>query len=204
MMCPGLAPTIPRVSVAAVLLVAVSLATPSLVAPVSAAPPELRLIDPPAVAPAAASFYVRVQIANRGTEPLHACDTSEIAPPPEAACFAVAYRRDKRPPRLAFSRVEVAPVLARSLFVPPGETMERLVRIPTASRGTEQSVYLYLVTGGGGRFEWKEVPLRLRLESPPAEVRRAIWSTRALLAVYLALLALGIWWSARRPRLALS
>jgi len=204
MMCPGLSPTILRVAAAVLGLVGVSPAIPVLAAPAASAPPELSVIDPPSEAPTAASFYVRVQIANRGTEPLHACDTSEGAPPPETACFAVAYRRDKRPPRLAFSRVEVAPVLARSLFVPPGETMERLVRIPTASRGTEQSVYLYLVTGGGGRFEWKEAPLQLRLGAPPAQVRRAIWSTRSLLAVYLALLALGIWWSVRRPPLAAS
>ena len=161
--------------------------------------PDLSVIAPPTEAPAASSFYVRVRIKNNGTESLRACDTAEGARAPEAPCFAVAYRRDKRPPRLAFSRVEVAPVLARSLFVPPGESMERLVRIPTASRGSEQSVFLYLVTGGAGGFDWREVALQIRLGPPPPEVRRAIWTVWTLLALYLTLTALGIWWAVRRP-----
>ena len=172
----------------------------ALPAPALAVPPVLSMVSAPSEAPAAASFYVSVRIENLGTTDLHACDTAEGAPPPESPCFAVAYRRDKRPPRLAFSRVEVAPVLARSLFVPPGESMERLVRIPTASGGSEQSVFLYLVTGGAGRFDWQEVPIRVRLGPPPPEVRRAIWTAWSLLALYVVLLALGIRWALRRPR----
>ncbi len=158
------------------------------------------MVSLPTEAPTASSFYVPIRIENRGTEPLPTCDTAEGAQPPDHPCFAVAYRRDKRPPRLAFSRVEVAPILARSLFVPPGETMERLVRIPTASRGSEQSVFLYLVTGDAARFNWTEVPLQIKLGPPPPEVRRAIWTAWSLLALYLALTALGIRWALRRPR----
>jgi hypothetical protein len=83
--------------------------------------------------------------------------------------------------------VETTPVLAQGGFVPPGETMERLVRIPTASKGNEQSIFVYLITGAGGRFEWTEVPLRLRLGPAPTAVRRTVWLAWSLLALYLVL-----------------
>jgi hypothetical protein len=149
--------------------------------------PQLTVVAPPTEAPRASSIWLRVRITNDGAEALRPCNTAEDAPPPDMPCFAIAYRRDKRPPQLRFSRVETAPVLAQGGFVPPGETMERLVRIPTASRGREQSIFVYLVTGASGRFEWTEVPLRLRLEPAPASVRRTVWLAWSLLAFYLAL-----------------
>ena len=152
-----------------------------------AAAPQLTVVAPPTEAPRASSFWLRVRITNDGTEALRPCNTAEGAPPPDTPCFAVAYRRDKRPPQLKFSRVETTPVLAQGGFVPPGETMERLVRIPTASKGKEQSIFVYLVTGAGGRFQWTEVPLRLRLGPAPTGVRRTVWLAWSLLAVYLAL-----------------
>ena len=154
-----------------------------------AAAPQLTVVAPPTEAPRASSFWLRVRITNEGTEALRPCNTAEDAPAPVTPCFAVAYRRDKRPPQLKFSRVETTPVLAQGGFVPPGETMERLVRIPTASKGREQSIFVYLVTGAGGRFEWTEVPLRLRLGPAPASVRRTVWLAWSLLAFYLALSA---------------
>ncbi len=171
-------------SAVAALLIGASLPSTTL-----AAGPELNVIDAPAEAPAASSFYVRVRIGNGGSEPLRVCDTAEGAPLPDRPCFAIAYRRDKRPPRLVFWRVEVAPVLARSVGVPPGEVMERLVRIPTASSGSEQSVYLYLVTGTTGRLDWKEVPLRVKLGPPPPEVRRTVLVAWSLLVLYVAVTA---------------
>lgn len=155
----------------------------------SAAAPQLTVVAPPSEAPRAASFWLRVRITNDGTEALRPCNTAEDAPPPATPCFAVVYRRDKRPPQLKFSRVETTPVLAQGGFVPPGETMERLVRIPTASRGREQSIFVYLVTGGDGRFQWTEVPLRLRLGPAPPSIRRTVWLAWSLLAFYLALTA---------------
>jgi hypothetical protein len=152
-----------------------------------AAGPQLTVVASPTEAPRASSFWLRVRITNGGAEALRPCNTAEDAPPPDTPCFAVAYRRDKRPPQLRFSRVETAPVLAQGGFVPPGETMERLVRIPTASRGREQSIFVYLVTGAGGRFEWTEVPLRLRLGPVPTSVRRTVWLAWSLLGLYLVL-----------------
>jgi hypothetical protein len=163
-------------------------------APDMAYRPQMTVVAPPTEAPRTSSLWLRVRIENGGAESLHPCNTAEGAPPPNAPCFAVAYRRDKRPPRLSFTRVEVAPILARSGFVPPGETMERLVRIPTSSRGSEETVFVYLVTGAGGRFEWTEVPLRVRLGPPPAAVQRNVWIAWALLAFYL---AATIWLIAR-------
>jgi hypothetical protein len=152
-----------------------------------AAEPQLTVVAPPTEAPRASSFWLRVRITNGGAEALRPCNTAEDAPAPDTPCFAVAYRRDKRPPQLRFSRVETAPVLAQGGFVPPGETMERLVRIPTASRGREQSIFVYLVTGAGGRFEWTEVPLRLRLGPAPTSVRLTVWLAWSLLGLYLVL-----------------
>ena len=146
----------------------------------------MTVVAPPTQAPRSSSIWLRVRIENGGTESLHPCDTADGAPPPNAPCFAVAYRRDKRPPRLTFTRVEVAPILARSGFVPPGETMERLVRIPTSSHGSEQTVFVYLVTGAAGRFEWTEFPLRVGLGPAPAAVQRTVWIARTLLVSYLA------------------
>jgi hypothetical protein len=189
------------VSVLALLLIEASLSPPAQAGSALAGTTELSVIDPPSEAPAAASFYVRVKIENKGSEPLRACETADGAAPPEAPCFAVAYRRDKRPPSLTFSRVETAPVLARSLFVPPGEAMERLVRITTASRGSEQKFFLYLIAGGAGHLDWKEVPLQVKLGPPAATVTRTVWTARSLLALYLVLVVLGVWWAVRRPGL---
>jgi len=157
-----------------------------LVDPAMAERAQLTAVAPPTEAPRSSSLWLLIKIENGGTESLRPCNTTEGAPPPDAPCFAVAYRRDKRPPQLAFTRVEVAPILARSGFVPPGETMERLVRIPTSSRGSEQTVFVYLVTGAAGRFEWTEVPLRVRLGPAPAAVQRTVWIAWTLLAFYLA------------------
>ena len=157
-----------------------------LVDPAMAQRAQLTVVAPPAEAPRSSSLWLRVRIENGGTESLHPCDTAEGAPPPNTPCFAVAYRRDKRPPRLTFTRVEVAPILARSGFVPPRETMERLVRIPTSSHGSEQTVFVYLVTGAAGHFEWTEVRLQVRLGPAPAAVQRTVWIAWTLLAFYLA------------------
>jgi hypothetical protein len=162
---------------------------------------QLTVVAPPSEAPRASSVWLRIRIENSGAEALRPCNTAEDSPPPDTPCFAVAYRRDKRPPQLRFSRVETSPVLAQGGFVPPGETMERLVRIPTSSRGNDQTVFVYLVTGAGGRFEWTEVPLRIRLGPAPASVTRTVWLAWALLAFYLAITS---WLIARvtRPRRA--
>jgi hypothetical protein len=97
----------------------------------------------------------------------------------------MAYRKDKRPPRLLFSRVEVVPVLSRSVFVPPGESIESSFPIPTPDRQGGYFVYLYLIVGESEKLVWKEVPIHVEIKSRASAATRRIWGVRTLLAMYV-------------------
>jgi hypothetical protein len=171
---------------------------------------EVTMVSYEREAKAAGSFYVRVRVANHGTVPVRPCDTSVDQVPETESCLAVAYRKDKRPPRLSFSRVEVVPRLDWNVrlapdylsspaleSILPGEIVEASVPIPTSRSTGKYLVYVYLVTGEGGKFLWKEFPLTLNIKRPAPDVTRRILVTRGLLALYVLGTVGMIWWVCR-------
>jgi hypothetical protein len=145
---------------------------------------EMTVIGYPREVEGLSSFYAKVSISNHGRRPLKACDPSETSGSSGEPCIAVAYRKDKRPPRLLFSRVEMAPVLPSYVPVLPGETIERAVRIPTPDRRGTYIVYLYLISGDPGKLVWNEAPLRVEIMGRAPEATRRIWVARMLFAWY--------------------
>ncbi len=162
-----------------------------------AASVEMRVVGYPTEVEGLSSFYVRVDIANHGTHPLRPCETSQDDASASETCVTVAYRKDKRPPRFAFSRVEVVPVLPTIVRVAPGETVERTVRIPTPDQGGAYLVYLYLITGEAKQLIWKEVPIRVHIKRRAPEATQRIWVVRALLALYGLGIGGTLYWAMR-------
>ena len=158
---------------------------------------EVTMVSHEGEAEAAGHFYVRVRVTNHGTGPVRSCDTSIDLVPETESCFAVAYRKDKRPPRLSFSRVEVIRPIRESIL--PGETVEATVPIPTSRSTGKYLVYVYLVTGEGGKLLWREFPLTLNIKRPAPDVTRRILVTRCLLALYVLGTVGMIWWACRTP-----
>ncbi len=145
---------------------------------------EMRVVDYPREVEGLSRFYVRLTVRNLGDHPLRACNTSEDNILPQDACVAVAYRKDKRPPSFRFSRVEVEPVIPTTVSISPGETIQRIVRIPTPDRRGTYRVYLYLITGGPEGLVWDEVPIQVEIRRRAPEATRRIWVAWTLLAIY--------------------
>ena len=159
---------------------------------------ELTMVSHEGEAEAAGRFYVRIRVANHGAVPVRPCDTSVDQIPETESCLAVAYRKDKRPPRLSFSRVEVVRPIRESIL--PGEVVEANLPIPTSRSTGKYLVYVYLVTGEGGQLLWREFPLTLNIKRAASDVSRRILVTRGLLALYVLGTIGMIWWVCRTPR----
>jgi len=159
---------------------------------------EMTMISHEGEAAAAGVFYVRVRVANHGSVPVRPCDTSVDEVSEQEPCVAMAYRKDKRPPRLSFHRVEALQVIQRPIL--PGEIVETSVEIPTSRSRGKYLVYVYLVTGEGGKLLWQEFPLNLDIRGPAPDVTRRILVTRSLLALYVLGTVGMIWWVCRTPR----
>jgi hypothetical protein len=141
---------------------------------------EITVLGYPREVEGLSSFYVNVSVSNHGRHPLKACDPSQTSGSAGEPCVAVAYRKDKRPPRLLFSRVDMAPVIPSYVPVRPGETIERAVRIPTPERRGTYIVYLYLISGEPRNLIWSEIPLRVEITRRAPEATRRMWVARML------------------------
>jgi hypothetical protein len=145
----------------------------------------LVLLDYEKQAQAFSTLSVRVQITNDGAAPLSECPRSEAEPSVTPGCVAVAYRGSRRPPQLAFSRLERAPFLPGVMPIAPGATLETTVQVETPRRAKDYVVYLYLVTGAGGQLAWAETVLRVKVGDPPPAIAGNIRRTRLLAAIYV-------------------
>jgi hypothetical protein len=151
----------------------------------SAAAVEVTVVEYPKQVRARSSFFVRIRITNHGRVAVRPCDTSPNESIAIEACVAVVYRKGKRPPKLAFSAVEVSPVLRPTVSIEPGGVFLTAVELPTPDRKGEYVIYLYSVTGEAGRFVWDETPLTVDVGDPPADVARRLLVSRTFLALYL-------------------
>jgi hypothetical protein len=152
----------------------------------SAAGPSIAILDYEKEAESFSTFSVRVRITNDGSVPLPECATSLPDRPEAAPCVAIAYRGDRRPPRVTFSRLDRAVFLPGVIPIPAGATIDTSVQITTPRRAKNYVVYLYLVSGdGSGDLVWKENILPVKVGKPPGEIARNIRRTRLLSALYL-------------------
>ena len=159
---------------------------------------EVTMVSHDVEAAAAGVFYVRIRVANQGAVPVRPCDTSVDEVSDREPCVAMVYRKNKRPPRLSFSRVEAVDVIHKP--IQPGEIVETSVEIPTPRSRGKYLVYVYLVTSEAGKLSWQEFPLNLDIRGPAPDVIRRTLVTRSLLALYVLGTVGMIWWVCRTPR----
>jgi len=131
------------------------------------------------------NFSLRLRIANREPVDLLECDPTVIETPPTAPCVAVGFRRNRKPPRVSFSRLDRAWIGAGVIPLAPGATAETAVLIPTPGGSKDTPFYFYLVTAGHGTVSWTEQILNVKVGPLPPRLARNIRRTRLLLAAYV-------------------
>jgi hypothetical protein len=160
---------------------------------------ELASLTYPGSVPARSSFSARLRIANHGLTALGACDPKVENAPFPGNCVALAYRKDKRPPRLSFSKVELLPLPGRALPLQPAGSIEASVELPTPDRKGDYVIYLYLIVNRNGQAHWREFPVNVTVGRRPADISRRIFTAQALIGLYV-LATVGMLWCVRRRR----